>query len=179
MRLRALYLLLAAMGGARGRPCLEEGVEPGEGRGSAPSQRAQSSCALLLVRPGESGADGASRGLVGESSEDSERVRWKRGSVLRSISVADMRKLVSERLPLRSRRALKLSLLVADFRRLRWMEPAGRGSDDARPGDMPVGVTGGDGECPRDRSSSDSFRPRTFLLDLRGGRMGVCEWPLR
>ena len=41
----------------------------------------------------------------------------------RSISVADILKLVSERLPFLRRRALKVSLLVEDFRRLRWMEP--------------------------------------------------------
>lgn len=33
-------------------------------------------------------------------------------------------------------------------------------------GEAPVGVTGGDGEWLRVRSSSESLRPRTFLLDL-------------
>lgn len=60
---------------------------------------------------------------MGESSADSERVRWERGSVERSISAADILKLVSERLPFFRRSALKLSLLVEDLRRLRWMDP--------------------------------------------------------
>lgn len=83
--------------------------------------RAHSSGALLL-RPGE--AQGLC-GVVGDdgeeggSREDSERVLWKRGSVQRSMSAADIRKLVSERLPFFRSRALKVSLLVADLRRLR------------------------------------------------------------
>lgn len=60
---------------------------------------------------------------MGESSADSERVRWERGSVERSISAADILKLVSERLPFFRRSALKVSLLVEDLRRLRWMDP--------------------------------------------------------
>lgn len=66
----------------------------------------------------------------------------------RSISAADILKLVSERLPFLRRRALKVSLLVDDLRRLRWMDPDWRGSDDTSgdtgPGDTPVGVVGGD-----------------------------------
>ncbi len=86
----------------------------------------------------------------------------------RSISAADILKLVSERLPFFRSRALKVSLLVEDFRRLRWMEPVWRGKEDTDPGDMPVGVTGGDcGWFPeRDFSSSDSLRPRTLRFDL-------------
>lgn len=76
-----------------------------------------------------------------------------------------MRKLVSERLPFFSRRALKVSLLVADLRRLRWMEPVCRGRGEVKAGGVPVGVTGGD-EGARERSSSDSLRPRTFRFDL-------------
>ena len=39
---------------------------------------------------------------------------------------------------------------------------------------IPVGVTGGDGLCPWDLSSSDdSLRPKTFLLDLRMEREQV------
>lgn len=60
---------------------------------------------------------------MGKSSADSERVRWERGSVERSISAADILKLVSERLPFFRRSALKVSLLVEDLRRLRWMDP--------------------------------------------------------
>lgn len=94
----------------------------------------------------------------------------------RSISVADILKLVSERLPFFSSRALKVSLLVEDLRRLRWMEPIWRGNEDDIPGDIipiagepPVGVAGGDwGWLPaRALSSSDSLRPRTLRLDLR------------
>lgn len=86
----------------------------------------------------------------------------------RSISAADILKLVSERLPFFRRRALKVSLLVEDLRRFRWMELACRGKEDTVPGDMPVGVTGGDcGWLPaRDFSSSDSLRPRTLRFDL-------------
>lgn len=102
---------------------------------------------------------------------------WFRGSVHLSISAADIRKLPSERLPFLSSRALKLSLLVLERRRLLWMEPVWRGRDsngwerDVPPGDAPVGVTGGDGEgrrseLLRQRSSSESPRPRTFLFDL-------------
>lgn len=76
-----------------------------------------------------------------------------------------MRKLVSERLPFFSRRALKVSLLVGDLRRLRCMEPICRGKEEVEPGAIPVGVTGGD-SGPRERSSSDSLRPRTFRFDL-------------
>ena len=82
--------------------------------------------------------------------------------------MADILKLVSERLPFLRRRALKVSLLVEDLRRFRWMEPELRGSDDTDPGDNSVGVEGGDcGWLPaRDFSSSDSLRPRTFRFDL-------------
>lgn len=75
----------------------------------------------LLPRPGE--VDGL-EGEAGGSNALSEHVRWKRGSVERSISAADILKLVSERLPFFRRRALKVSLLVEDLRRFRWMEPA-------------------------------------------------------
>lgn len=85
--------------------------------------------------------------------------------MLRSISAADMRKLVSERLPFFSRRALKVSLLVADLRRLRWMELVCRDKEEVKPGVIPVGVAGGD-KGPCERSSSDSLRPRTFRFDL-------------
>lgn len=114
------------------------------------------------------GAVGEEGEEAGGSNAESERVRWKRGSVERSISAADILKLVSERLPFLRRRALKVSLLVEDLRRLRWMEPACRGREDAVPGDGPVGVTGGDcGWLPlRDLSSSDSLRPRTLRFDL-------------
>lgn len=108
------------------------------------------------------------------------------GSVHFSSSVADMRKLPSERLPFFSSRALKLSLLVLERRRPRWMELVWRGRDmdwdgDMREdvGDAAVGVTGGDaeeGDCCclwkllwRPRSSSQSPRPRTFLFDLLVG----------
>lgn len=127
--LRALYLLLAAEGGVRERPYfipLSEKDEVGEERDKA-SHRFQSSDGLF-PRPGE--AQGLC-GIVGEegddaaggSNADSERVLWKRGSVERSISVADILKLVSERLPFFRSSALNVSLLVDDFRRLRWMEP--------------------------------------------------------
>lgn len=82
--------------------------------------------------------------MAGASNSDSERVLWKRGSVERSISVADILKLFSERLPFFRSRALKVSLLVQDLRRLRWIEPVWRGKEDADPGDVPVGVAGGD-----------------------------------
>ena len=110
--------------------------------------------------------------MAGGSNADSERVRWKRGSVERSISAADILKLVSERLPFLRRRALKESLLVEDLRRFRWMEPAWRDRDAVVPGDGAVGVEGGDwGRLPdRDFSSSDSLRPRTFRFDLWTGR---------
>lgn len=87
------------------------------------SLRGQSSGTLLL-RPGD--AHGLSRpadGEVGSREESRDRVLWNRGSVVRSISAADMRKLPSERLPFLSSSALKVSLLVADLRRLRWIEP--------------------------------------------------------
>lgn len=58
-----------------------------------------------------------------------------------------------------------MSLLVADLRRLRWMEPDCRGREEVKLGLCAVGVTGGD-RGPRERSSSDSLRPRTFLFDL-------------
>lgn len=114
------------------------------------------------------GADSEEGEAAGESNADSECVLWKRGSVERSISVADILKLVSERLPFFRRRALKVSLLVEDLRRLRWIEPAWRGKEDTVPGEPPVGVMGG--ECgwlvARDLSSSDSLRPRTLRFDL-------------
>lgn len=124
-----------------------------------------------LVRPGEAkGLRGAvgEEGDAGDSNADSERVRWKRGSVERSISAADIRKLVSERLPFFSNRALKESLLVDDLRRFRWMELVCRGSGDTGPGATLVGVAGGDGGWlpARDLSSSESLRPRTLRLDL-------------
>lgn len=76
-----------------------------------------------MLRPGEAqglgGAVGEEGDAAGESSTDSEYVRWKRGSVERSISAADILKLVSERLPFLRRSALKASLLVEDLRRLR------------------------------------------------------------
>lgn len=102
--------------------------------------------------------------------------------------MADILKLVSERLPFFRSRALKVSLLVEDLRRLRWMEPVWRGREDANPGLdpgldpglIPVGVAGGDwGRLPdRSLSSSDSLRPRTLRLDLRreGNRqIGIFE----
>ena len=149
MRLRALYLLLAAEGGVRDRPYFgptEEGDvddEPKEYRGIIPSLRAQSSGALLL-RLGEAQGLSGLAGSAGSSEESSERVLWKRGSVLRNISAADMRKLVSERLPFFSSSALKVSLLVADLRRLRCMELVCLGRDELSAGHVPVGVTGGD-----------------------------------
>lgn len=151
MRLRLLYRLLAAEGGVRERPYFRV-----VRRGKAPSVRAHSSCALLL--------------LVGEvhSPSDcacSELALWKRGSVHLRISVADMRKPDSERLPFLRSRALKLSLLVDERRRLRWMEPVWRGNE-VRLGLDPVGVTGGEGRKLRQRSSSESPRPNTFLFDL-------------
>lgn len=97
-----------------------------------------------MLRPGEaSGLRGAAAGDEGEDGELS--VLWKRGSVERSISAADMRKLFSERLPFFSSRALKVSLLVHDLRRFRWMEPIWRGSEDAPDtgaGLVAVGVVG-------------------------------------
>lgn len=45
------------------------------------------------------------------------------------------------------------------------MDPTCLGEDKL--GAEPVGVTGGDGEWFRECSSSESLRPRTFLLDLR------------
>lgn len=111
IRLRLLYRLLAAEGGVRERPYFGI-VCPVVKRGKAPSVRAHSSCALLL--------------LVGEDSPSasafSELALWKRGSVHLRISAADMRKLDSERLPFLSSKALKLSLLVVERRRFRWME---------------------------------------------------------
>lgn len=109
MRQRLLYRLLAAEGGVLERPYFRV-VSPVVRRGKAPSIRAHSSGALLL--------------LVGEMHSSSacahsELALWKRGSVHLRISVADMRKLDSERLPFLSSRALKLSLLVVERRRLR------------------------------------------------------------
>jgi hypothetical protein len=57
-------------------------------------------------------------GLSGASGAGSDLDLWKRGSVLLSISAADMRALASERLPFLSSRALKLSLLVLLLRTL-------------------------------------------------------------
>lgn len=48
MRLRLLYRLLAAEGGVRERPYFRV-VSPAVRRGKAPSVRAHSSCALLLL----------------------------------------------------------------------------------------------------------------------------------
>lgn len=83
-------------------------------------------------------------GLSGTSGEGSDLDLWKRGSVDLSISAADMRALVSERLPFFSSRALKLSLLVALFFMLLWIDPTCFG--EARLGAALVGVTGGEGE---------------------------------
>lgn len=173
--LRALYLLLAAEGGVRERPYFSPPVakdgEVGEDREKT-SERFHSSTALFprlgefkgLCGPREEGDAAAAEG----SNSDSERVLWKRGSVERSISVADIRKLVSERLPFFRSRALKVSLLVEDLRRLRWMEPAWRGRQAADPGLIAVGVAGGEWGLPpaRNLSSSDSLRPRTLRFDL-------------
>lgn len=123
-----------------------------------PSLRAHSSCALRLLL-GEQ-----LDGLSGASGAGSDLDLWKRGSVCLSISAADMRALVSARLPFLSSRALKLSLLVLLLRTLLWIEPTCLG--EARLGAVPVGVTGGEGEWLREWSSSESLRPRTFLLDL-------------
>ena len=57
-------------------------------------------------------------GLSGVSGDGSDLDLWNLGSVFLSISAADMRALVSERLPFFSSRALKLSLLVLLFRTL-------------------------------------------------------------
>lgn len=178
--LRALYLLLAAEGGVRERPYFSplaaKDGEVGEDREKT-SERFHSSTALFprlgefkgLCGPGEEGD------AAGESSSDSERVLWKRGSVERSISVADILKLVSERLPFFRSNALKVSLLVEDLRRLRWMEPAWRGKQAVDPGLIAVdpgligvGVAGGEWGLPpaRNLSSSDSLRPRTLRFDL-------------
>lgn len=62
----------------------------------------------------------------------------------RSISVADILKPVSDRLPFFRSKALKESLLVEDLRRLRWMEPVWRGKEVVEPGLIPGGVAGGD-----------------------------------
>lgn len=148
--LRALYLLLAAEGGVRERPYFiplnaKEG-EVGEDRGRE-SKRFHSSEGLLL-RAGEAqglwGLKVGDPGEAGGSRADSERVLWKRGSVERSISAADIRKLVSERLPFFRSRALKVSLLVEDLRKALWMELLCRGREEVRPGELPVGVTGGE-----------------------------------
>lgn len=174
--LRALYLLLAAEGGVRERPYFSPLVakdgEVGEDREKT-SERFHSSTALFprlgefkgLCGPREEGDAAAA---AGGSNSDSERVLWKRGSVERSISVADILKLVSERLPFFRSKALKVSLLVEDLRRLRWMEPAWRGKQAVDPGLMAVGVAGGEWGLPpaRNLSSSDSLRPRTLRFDL-------------
>lgn len=80
----------------------------------------------------------------GESNADSERVLWERGSVVRSISAADILKLVSERLPFFRSRALKVSLLVEDLRRFRWIEPVWREVEGVDAGDVSEGVMVGD-----------------------------------
>lgn len=157
MRFRTPYLLLAAEGGVRLRPYLVP--EKDRLRGMRPSFLAHSSWALRFLL-GEQ-----LDGLSGVSGAGSDRDRWNRGSVFLSISAADMRALASERLPFFSSRALKLSLLVLLFRTLLWMDPTCFG--EAKLGVAPVGVTGGEGEWFREWSSSESFRPRTFLLDLR------------
>lgn len=136
IRFLMLYLLLAADGGVRLRPYL--GPEKDRLRGIQPSFLAHSSCALLLLL-GEQLA-----GLSGVSGEGSDLDLWNLGSVFLSISAADMRALVSDRLPFFSSRALKLSLLVLLLRTLLWMDPTCFG--EARLGAAPVGVTGGDGE---------------------------------
>lgn len=175
--LRALYLLLAAEGGVRERPYFSPLVakdgEVGEDREKT-SERFHSSTALFprlgefkgLCGPREEGD--AAAAAAGGSNSDSERVLWKRGSVERSISVADILKLVSERLPFFRSKALKVSLLVEDLRRLRWMELAWRGKQAVDPGLMAVGVAGGEWGLPpaRNLSSSDSLRPRTLRFDL-------------
>lgn len=86
----------------------------------------------------------------------------------RSISVADILKPASDLLPFFRSRALKVSLLVDDLRRLRWMEPVWRGEEQVEPGLVAVGVAGGDWAWlpARTLSSSDSLRPRTFRFDL-------------
>lgn len=136
MRFLMLYLLLAAEGGVLLR--LYRGPEKDRLRGISPSFLAHSSGALLFLL-GEK-----LDGLSGISGEGSDLDLWNRGSVDLSISAADMRALVSERLPFLSSRALKLSLLVLLFFRLRWMDPTCFG--EARLGAAPVGVTGGEGE---------------------------------
>lgn len=156
MRLRTLYLLLAAEGGVRDLPYLVP--EKDMLLGIRPSLLAHSSWARLLLL-GEQMAE-----LSERSEEASVFVRWNRGSVFFNISAADMRELVSQRLPFFSSRALKLSLLVLLLRTLLWIDPACLRVDKV--GEAPVGVTGGDGEWLRVRSSSESLRPRTFLLDL-------------
>lgn len=83
------------------------------------------------------------------------------------ISVADMRKLESERLPLLRRSCLNSSLEVFDFLTLLYIWLGARREL--------VGVTGalGDvaGEAPKEvrtaESPFESFRPRTFLFDLK------------
>lgn len=110
IRFRTLYLLLAAEGGVRLRPYL--GPEKDRLRGIKPSFLAHSSGALRFLF-GEQ-----LDGLSGVSGEGSDLDLWNLGSVFLSISAADMRALVSVRLPFFSRRALKLSLLVLLFRTL-------------------------------------------------------------
>lgn len=104
IRFRMLYLLLAAEGGVRLRPYL--GPEKDRLRGIKPSFLAHSSWALLFLL-GEQ-----LDGLSGVSGEGSDLDLWNLGSVFLSISAADMRALVSDRLPFFSSSALKLSLLV-------------------------------------------------------------------
>lgn len=109
-RLRELYRLLIAQGGVLERPYLEcEGK--GERRGRAPSVRAHSSDTLLLF-PGE-----VHRDETGDVASTLDLC--SRGSVHFNISIADILKPGSERLPFFSSRALKLSLLVAEWRSLR------------------------------------------------------------
>lgn len=136
IRFRRLYLLLAAEGGVRLRPYL--GPEKDRLRGIKPSFLAHSSWALLFLL-GEQ-----LDGLSGASGVGSDLDLWNLGSVFLSISAADMRALVSDRLPFFSSRALKLSLLVLLLRTLLWIDPTCFG--EARLGAAPVGVTGGEGE---------------------------------
>lgn len=136
-RCRMLYLLLAAEGGVLLRPYL--GPEKDRLRGMSPSFLAHSSWALrFLLGEQLDGLSGAA------SVEGSDLDLWNLGSVFLSISAADMRALVSPRLPFFSSSALKLSLLVLLLRMLLWMDPTCFG--EARLGALPVGVTGGEGE---------------------------------
>lgn len=156
MRLRELYRLLAAQGGVLERPYLEC-VSEGERRGKAPSVRAHSSDALLLL-PGEVH-------WTEKGEEASVLDLCSRGSVDFNISIADIRKPGSERLPFFRSRALKLSLLVVERRSLRWMELLWRCIQEMLGLEL-VGVMGREEMEARECSSSDSQRPRTFLFDL-------------